>query len=94
MVSPEEKRITMSNHRSDLIEGIAAPPSQLRGRGWEYPIYALTVATNGNIQAVEFVADGVEGRMLASYERDRYARLPIHIIFVDSWAYLNLCCSH
>jgi hypothetical protein len=72
----------MSINHSNLTDTIAAALSSLRERGWEYPIYALTAATNGHIQAFEFVAD--EARILASYEPHNYARLPIHIIFVDS----------
>jgi len=70
----------MSNH-SDLIETIAAMLTSLRERGWEYPIYAVSVSTNGCVDACEYTADGAPGRVLASRVT---APPPVHVMFVDS----------
>jgi hypothetical protein len=70
------------NHR--LVKAIADTLTDLRERGWEYPIYAISASTNGCFTVVEFVADGVDARLLLHHDPDKLARLPIHLIFVDS----------
>ena len=66
-----------------LTEAIGEKLEVLHERGWEFPIYAVTVSTNGCINAVEFTEN--EGRIVMTYNPNNEGlRVPIHMMFVDS----------
>jgi len=70
---------------SDAVsQAVAAMVSALQERGWEYPICVLAAGTNGNIHAVEYVADGVAERMFVGHGRHDFERFTIQMTFVDS----------
>jgi hypothetical protein len=74
----------MSNN-FDLIETIAAMLTSLRERGWEYPIYAVSVSTNSCVDTPnEYTADGAAGYPLVLEPPETPRRLPVYMMFVDS----------